>query len=72
MDIQHWEAIQLNSKPYMSVSLRIEIPYIEAKNNELLDNENHIIIDKFLQNKDWIKKYCLISGIRRGETKYVK
>ena len=71
MEENHWEAIQLNSEPYMSVTLKVEIPYIVAKNNELLDSEDHIIIEKFLQNKDLVKKYCSIVDIIRESNKYL-
>jgi len=61
----HYEAIQVNSAPYMSVGIKIAIPYIEAQNMELLDNQNHIIIDKVLEDKELVKQYCTITHIKR-------
>ena len=33
----HYEAVQINSTPYVSVGIKIAIPYFEAKNLDLLD-----------------------------------
>ena len=49
----------------MSVGIKIAIPYFEAKNLDLLDEQEKIIVEKVLEDKVLIKKYCYITQISR-------
>lgn len=59
----YYDAILLSDTPYESASIRIEIPYKEAKEHELLDSKQNIIIEKVLDNDDYIEAYCTVISI---------
>lgn len=60
---EHYEAIMLGNAPYMSVSIRIEIPYGEAKEYGLLDSQQNIMIDKVLEDIEFIQLYCTVESV---------
>lgn len=59
----HYEAIMLKSAPYMGVSIRIEIPYGQAKKYKLIDSQQNIVIEKVLEKENFILNYCTVERI---------
>ncbi len=59
--VEYYYVMQVDSKkPYTFSEIWIEIPYGEAKENNLLNEENEIQIEKVLSDKLLIEKYCTI------------
>lgn len=58
-----YEALKLGETYYSTLTLRIEIPYGVAKQNQLLVKSSdsfHISIEDFLLKPEFIKKYCKV------------
>ena len=62
-NIDYYNALMKENGIYMSMTIEIEIPYIEAKKNKLLDIANHIDIESVLSSQDYIKSYCTITSV---------
>lgn len=60
-----YDSIEMGDTPYMSATMRIEIPYNRAKELELLDYNDTIIIEKILDSKEYVQSYCTLVSIRR-------
>lgn len=61
----YYEAIQTGDKPYTSVTVQISIPYIHAKKQNLLNDQNTLSIEKVLENEEYVQSYCTIVHIHR-------
>ena len=64
VDSSHYfDAFKINSEPYTSFHIWIEIPYSDAKQLELLDYDKHLLRNKVLENPELIKKYSTVKRI---------
>lgn len=59
----YYNAILLSDTPYESISIRIEIPYVKAKEHELLDSKGNIRIENVLRNEKFIQLYCTVISV---------
>lgn len=66
--IDYYNALMEEAGSYMSMTIEIEIPYIEAKESELIDIENHINIESVLSNQDYIRSYCTLTSVKHNLT----
>ena len=59
----YYNTLLIESKPYASFEIWIEVPRGDAKVYKLLNDNGSIRIDKVLSNKTFIEKYCVIERI---------
>ncbi len=62
-DSAYYNAIVLKEHEYTSVTVKIEIPYREARKLGILlkdDRMDYIDLGKVLENKEWVSSYCTI------------
>lgn len=60
---EYYEAIQITGDPYDSFEIRIEIPYADAREEEILDEDGNIVIEKVLAVDRIVRDYCFIERI---------
>lgn len=65
--MDQYEAIQVESQPYMSLSIHMDIPYFDASQHRLLDADQRIKIEEALKYSSLIKKYCTIVSMYQYE-----
>ena len=60
---EYYEAIQITGEPYDALEIRIEIPYADAREEEILDENGNIVIEKVLVIDRVLRDYCFIEKI---------
>jgi hypothetical protein len=60
---EYYEAIQITGEPYDTFEIRIEISYADAREEEILDENGDIVIEKVLAVDRVVRDYCFIERI---------
>lgn len=60
---EYYEAFQLDNKSYDSFEIWIEISYADAKDEEILDENGNILIEKVLAKERLMRDYCYVRRI---------
>lgn len=60
---EYYEAIQITDEPYDAFEVRIEIPYADAREEEILDKDGNVVIEKVLAVDRVVRDYCFIERI---------
>lgn len=63
----YYHAIMTGEDSYQSISVRMEIPYNEAKALGVLDDNGNVQIEKVLLNQDYVKDYCVIESVMQDD-----
>ena len=69
-NIDYYNAMTVGDAIYQSISIRIEIPYGEAKKLGLLGADGNVSLEKVLSSEDYIKSYCVIESMRQDDKYY--
>lgn len=64
-----YEMILLDSPVFWHLTVRIEVPYGEAKQYELLNSDQGLLIEAVLSNEEFIRSYCEIVNVMQGGSK---
>ena len=60
---EYYEAIQITKEPYDTFEIRVEIPYADAREEEILDEDGNVVIEKVLAVDRIVRDYCFIERI---------
>lgn len=60
---EYYEAFQITNEPYDVFEIRVEIPYADAREEEILDENGDIVIEKVLAVDRIVRDYCFIERI---------
>jgi len=60
---EYYEAMQITGEAYDTFKIRVEIPYADAREEEILDENGDIVIEKVLAVDRIVRDYCFIEQI---------
>lgn len=60
---EYYEAMQITGEAYDTFEIRVEIPYADAREEEILDENGDIVIEKVLAVDRVVRDYCFIERI---------
>lgn len=60
---EYYEAMQITGEAYDTFEIRVEIPYADAREEEILDENGDIVIEKVLAVDRVVRDYCFIEQI---------
>lgn len=63
---EYYEAMQITGEPYDTFEIRIEISYADAREEEILDENGDIVIEKALAVDRIVRDYCFIERIENN------